>query len=216
MRGGTFWEMILDFLAPVTPSVQGIRPFGPLITICILGLLAYVLIKGQRRYELLRMETEALVRRYMIFRGKRYGTVVKIKAQKGANKKVLKSISRSWYKFKEYYVEKRAILERNYRWMKKGFIFGCVLLVMNTLREGIAGLLITELPLGLLSGLFQSLPSYLLVVVGIALLRSQKEEIYGTSTHQIDPTLEAVFADFDQEDSRLSEEFDPLEEGEGE
>jgi hypothetical protein len=31
----------------------------------------------------------------------------------------------------------------------------------------------------------------------------------------MDPALEAIFAAFDREDSRLSEEFDPLE-GEGE
>ncbi|OGP53680.1 MAG: hypothetical protein A2Y65_00095 [Deltaproteobacteria bacterium RBG_13_52_11] len=203
--------MILDFLAPVTPRVQGMRPFDPLISLCILGLLAYVLIRGQGRYELLRMETEALVRRYMIFRGKRHGTVGKVQAQRGTSKKVLKSISRSWYKFKEYYVEKRELLERNYRWMRRGFIVGCCLLVLNTLREGITGLLLTELPSGLFFALFQSLPSYLLVVVGIALLHSQKEEVYGSPSHQIDPTLEAVFADFDQEDPRLSEEFDPLE-----
>jgi hypothetical protein len=214
MTSGTFWGMILDFLAPLTPCVQGMRPFDPLISLCILGLLAYVLIRGQRRYELLRMETEALVRRYMIFRGKRHGTVGRVHAQRGTSKKVLKTISRSWYKFKEYYVEKRELLEKNYRWMKRGFIVGCVLVVLNTLREGVAGLLISELPSGLFFGLFHSLPSYLLVVVGISLLYSQKEEVHGTPTRQIDLTLEAVFADFDQEDPRLSEEFDPLEEEE--
>lgn len=211
------WEIMLNFFAPLTSTVQGIKPFDPFISICIVGLLAYVLIRRQRMYELLRMETEALVRRYMIFRGKRHRTVGRVQAQKGTSKKILKSISRSWYKFKEYYVEKRALLERNYRGMKQGFIMGCILLVLNTVREGIAGLLLTGLPSGLFVGLLHSLPSYVIVVVGIALLHSQKEEIYGTPAHQIDPTLEAVFADFDLENPRLSEEFDPLEgEDEGE
>ncbi|OGP83076.1 MAG: hypothetical protein A2Z08_11760 [Deltaproteobacteria bacterium RBG_16_54_11] len=211
MSNGTFWKMIVDFVTPVSPSIQGMRPFDPLISIGILGLLAYLLIKGQRRYELLRIEIEALVRRYMIFRGKRYGTLGKIQARKGANKKVLKTISRSWNRFKEYHVSKRELLEKNYRWMKRGFILGCILLALNTLREGIAGLLLSELPSGFFIGLFHYMPHYLLVVVGIALLHIQKEEVYGTPAHQMDPTLEAVFADFDREDSRLSEEFDPLE-----
>jgi hypothetical protein len=202
---------MLNLFAPLAPTIEGIKPFDPLISICIAGLLAYVLIRSQRMYELLRMETEALVRRYMIFRGKRHRTVGKVQAQKGTSKKILKSISRSWYKFKEYYVEKRELLERNYRGMKRGFIVGCLLLVLNTMREGIAGLLITGLPSGLLVGLLHSLPPYVVVVMGIALLHSQKEEVYGTSAHQIDPTLEAVFADFDLENPRLSEEFDPLE-----
>lgn len=92
-----------------------------------------------------------------------------------------------------------------------GFIVGCVLLVLNTMREGIAGLVITELPSGLFIGLSQTLPLYLLVVVGIALLGIQKEELYGGPSHQFGPALEALFADFDQEDPRLSEEFEPLE-----
>jgi hypothetical protein len=216
MNGATVWETMLDFFAPLTPHAQGIRPFDPLLSLCIVGLLAYVLIRGQRRYEVLRMETEALVRRYMIFRGKRHSTIGKVQAQKGTNKKILKSISRSWYKFKEYHVEKRSLLEQNYLWMKRGFVLGCILLVINTLREGVFGLLTAELPSGFFWGLFQSLPLYLMVVVGISLLHIQREEVYGTPPHQIDPTLEAVFADFDREDPRLSEEFDPLEEEKGE
>ena len=211
MNGDSFYEMIADLLGPVAPFLKGMRPFDPLISIGILGLLAYILIRGQRRYELLRMEAEALVRRYMIFRGKRYGAPGRIQARKGTSKKVLKTISRSWNKFKEYHVEKRGLLERNYRWMKRGFILGCILLVLNTLREGIAGLLATKLPSGFFIGLFHYLPHYLLVVVGIALLHIQKEEVCGTPANQMDPALEAIFADFDHKDSRLSEEFDPLE-----
>ncbi|MCJ7664102.1 MAG: hypothetical protein MUO24_07645 [Desulfobacterales bacterium] len=211
MNGGAFYKMIADLLGPGAPFLQGMRPFDPLISICILGLLAYVIIRAQRRYELLRMESEALVRRYMIFRGKRYGTPRKIQARKGTNKKVLKTISRSWNKFKEYHVEKRSLLERNYRWMQRGFILGCILLVLNTLREGIAGLLITERASGFFVGLFHYMPHYLLVVVGIALLHLQKEEVYGTPANQMDPALETIFGDFDRENSRLSEEFDPLE-----
>jgi hypothetical protein len=211
MNGDTFYTVIADLLGPVAPFVKGMRPFDPLISLCILGLLAYVLIRGQRRYELLRMESEALVRRYMIFRGKRYGAPGKVPARKGTSKKLLKAISRSWNRFKEYYVEKRRLLGRNYQGMRRGVILGFVLVVLNTLRESIAGLLTTELLSGFFMGLFHSLPPYLLVVVGIALLHIQKEEVYGTPANQMDPALEAIFVDFDREDSRLSEEFDPLE-----
>jgi hypothetical protein len=124
---------------------------------------------------------------------------------------VLKTISRSWNKFKEYNVEKRGLLEKNYRWMKKGFILGCILLVFNTLREGITGLLIAERTVGFFNGLYHYLPHYLIVVVGIALMHIQHEEVCSTPSHQMDPALEAIFAAFDREDSRLSEEFDPLE-----
>jgi hypothetical protein len=211
VNNGTFYGMIADLVAPLAPWIKGIKPFDPLISIGILGLLAYILIRGQRRYELLRMEAEALVRRYMIFRGKRYGAPGKVQARKGTNKKILKTISRSWNKFKEYHVEKKELLERNYQGMKKGFILGCILLVLNTLREGIAELLIAERSAGFFIGLLHYVPHYLLVVVGVALLHIQHEEVCGTPPHQIDPALEAIFAAFDREDSRLSEEFDPLE-----
>jgi hypothetical protein len=211
MNNGTFYGMIADLLSPVAPFLKDMRPFDPLISIIILGLLAFILIRGQRRYELLRMEAEALVRRYMIFRGKRYGAPGKIQARKGTSRKVFKTISRSWNKFKGYYVEKRELLERNYQGTKRGFIVACTLLVLNTLREGVAGLLIAERSSGLFIGLFQYLPHYLLVVVGIALLHIQHEEVCVTPPHQIDPALETIFAHFDREDSRLSEEFDPLE-----
>jgi hypothetical protein len=211
MNNGTFYGMIADLLGPNAPFLKGMKPFDPLISIGILGLLAYILIRGERRYELLRMETEALVRRYMIFRGKRYGAPGKIQAQKGTSKKVLKNISRSWNRFKEYYVAKRELLARNYQGMKKGFILGCILVALNTLREGIVGLLIVERSSGFFIGLYHYLPHYLLVVVGVALLHIQHEEVCSTPPPQMDPALEAIFATFDREDSRLSEEFDPLE-----
>jgi hypothetical protein len=211
MSGATFWEKMLDFFAPVTLTMQTVKPYDPLLGAFLVGLIAYVLIRGQWRHELLRMETEALVRRYMIFRGKRHGSLGKIRVQKGTSKKVLKSVSRSWHTFKEYYVEQRRRLERNYREMKICFIVGCIFLVLNTLREAIAGLVIAQGPSGFVAGLLQSLPSYLFVVVGIFLLHLQKGEVAGTPPQQIDPALEAVFANFDVEDPRLSEEFDPLD-----
>jgi len=169
MGYGSLWEGMLVFFSPLAPTLKGMEPLNPLISIVILGLIASVLIRGHRRYELLRMETEALVRRYMIFRGKRHGTLSKVRAAKGTRENILKSISRSWYTFKEYHVQKRRLLARNYRGMKQGFIIGCVLLVLNTVREGVSGLLITKLPSGLFTGLAQSLPQYLIIVVGIAL-----------------------------------------------
>jgi hypothetical protein len=211
MGYGSFWEGMLAFFAPLAPALKGMEPLNPLISIGILGLIAYVLIKGHRRYELLRMETEALVRRSMIFRGKRHSTLGKVHAPKGTREKILMSISRSWYTFKEYHAQKRKLLEGNYRGMKRGFVLGCVLLVLNTVREGIAGLLITEFPSDFFAGLSRSLPQYLLIVVGIALLGIQHEEVYSAPSPQLGPTLEALFADFDREDPQISEEFDPLE-----
>jgi hypothetical protein len=200
------------FFAPLAPTLKGIEPFNTLIAIAILGFIAFVLIRGHRRYELVRMETETLVRRYMIYRGKRHRTLSKARLPKGTREQILKSISHSWHTFKAYHSQQRDLLERNYRGLRMGFIVGCILLVLNMVREGIAGLVITELPSGFFIGLAQSLPYYLLVVVGIALLRIQKEELYSAPSPQFGPALEALFADFDREDPRLSEEFEPLEE----
>ena len=211
MGYGSFWEGMLVFFDPLALTLKVIDPFNPLISIVILGFLAYVLIKGHRRYELLRMETENLVRRYMIFRGKRHSTLSKVRIAKGTKENILKSISRSWHTFKAYHTQKRELLERNYRGLRMGFNVACILLVLNTVREGIAGLVITELPSGLFMGLAQSLPYYLFVVLGIVLLGIQKEELYGAPSPQFGPALEALFADFDLEDPRLSEEFEPLE-----
>jgi hypothetical protein len=214
MGYGSFWEGMLAFFASFAPVLKGMEPLNPLISIGILGIIAYVLIKGHRRYELLRMETEALVRRYMIFRGKRHNTLSKVRAKKGSQEKILKSISRSWHTFKGYHSQKRELLRKNYQGMRMGFICGCILLILNTVREGIAGLLITELPSGFFAGLSQSLPQYLVVVVGIALMGIQKEEVYSAPSPQLGPTVEALFADFDREDPHIAEEFEPLE-GEG-
>jgi hypothetical protein len=211
MEYGSFWEGMLIFFDPLAPTLKGMEPFNPLVSIVILGLIAYVLIRGHRRYELLRMETETLVRRYMIFRGKRHSTLSKVRMPKGTREKILKSISRSWHTFKAYHTQQRELLERNYRGLRMGFIVGCILLVLNTVREGIADLVITEIPSGLFIGLSQSLPQYFIIVVGIALLGIQKDELYSAPSPQFGPALEALFADFDQEDPRLSEEFEPLE-----
>jgi hypothetical protein len=216
MKGTAVWEMLLNFFSPLTPTMEVIKPYNPLLSIVFVSIIAYILIRGYRRHELLRMETEALVRRYMIFRGKRHGSLGRIHVQKGTSKKVLKSVSRSWHKFKEYYVERRGLLERNYRLMKRGFIAAGIFLILNTLEEGIAGLVIAKGPAGLAAGLLGSLPGYPILVVGWFLLKSQREVVTGTPPQQIDPALEAVFANFDVEDPHLSEEFDPLDEdGEG-
>jgi hypothetical protein len=212
MKATAVWEMLLNFFSPLTPTMQAIKPYNPLVSIFLVALIAYILIRGYQRHELLRMETEALVRRYMIFRGKRHGSLGRIHVQKGMSKKVLKSVSRSWHKFKEYYVERRELLERNYRMMKQGFIAAGILLILNTVWEGIAGLVIAKVPSGLATGLMESLPAYSILVVGWFLLKSQGEVVTGTPPQQIDPALEAVFANFDVEDPHLSEEFDPLEE----
>jgi len=206
MSGSIFGEVLRDL---ATPTAAGL---GPLISLCIVGFLAYVIIKGQRRYEMLRTETEALIRRYVIFRGKRHTSLGKIQARKETNKKILKSISRSWYRFKEYHGKQCSLLEKNYRGMKLGFIIGCVLLVLNSVREGIVGAAVTDTLVGFFFGILQTLPQYLLAVVGMILLYIQRGEVYGS---HLDPPLEDVFTDFDREDPRLSEEFDPLE-GEGE
>ena len=140
MSGGIFEEVVRDLGAP---SAMGL---GPLITLCIVGFLAYVIIRGQKRYELLRMETEGLIRRYVIFRGKRHTSLGKVQASKGTNKTILKSISRSWYRFKEYHGERCSLLKKNYRGMQRGFIIGCVLVVLNSVREGVVGVVATETP----------------------------------------------------------------------
>jgi hypothetical protein len=212
MGYGSFWEGIVMFFAPLAPTLKGMEPFNTIIAIAILGFIASVLIRGHRRYELVRIETETLVRRYMIYRGKRHRTLSKPRLPKGTREQILKSISHSWHTFKAYHSQHRELLEKNYRWLRMGLIIGSILLVLNMVREGIAGLVITELPSGLFIGLAQSLPYYLLVVVGIALLRIQQEELYSAPSPQFGPALEALFADFDREDPRLSEEFEPLEE----
>ena len=209
-------DTVLSFLTPLTPYVRGIIPFDPLISACILGVLAFFLIKGHRRYELLRIETEALVKRYTIFRGRKQNLLYKVQADQDMREEILRSISRSWHKFKEYHGHKMAFLEGNYRWMKNGLLLGGILLILNTVRDGVAGLALSGRPSGFFFGLFQDLPYYLLVVVGIALLRIQREEVYGVPTNQKDPALETLFADFDQDDLSFSEEFDPLEGEKGE
>lgn len=212
MQGDAIYNFSLRVLGPLVPILEGVYPYDPLISIAILGIIAYVLIKGARGYELLRLELEALVRRYLVFRGKRYGTRGIHTLSKGGGKRARGAITRSWNRFKEYHVQKRILLERNYRWMKRGVVFGTLLLALNTIREGVFGILMAGGWIGLLYGIYQYLPHYLLVVVGFALLRIQKEEVCRTPTHQIDPTLEAIFAEFERDDSRLCEEFDPLEE----
>jgi hypothetical protein len=161
MGYGSFWEGMVMFFTPLAPTLKGMEVFNFLISIGILGLISYVLIRGHRRYELVRIETETLVRRYMIYRGKRHRTLSKPRLPKGTREQILKSISHSWHIFKAYHSQQRELLERNYRWLRLGLIVGCILLVLNMVREGIAGLVITELPSGLFTGLAQSLPYYL-------------------------------------------------------
>jgi hypothetical protein len=212
----SFWQKIIGFLTPLTPYLRETLLFKLFISIFILGLIAFFLIRGHRRFELLGMEKESLLKRYLIFRGKKHSILRGAQSDQGAFDEIIRSISRSWHKFEQYYTQKTELIKENYRTMRKGLLLGSILLVLNSLREGFTMLAITKLPSGFFAGLFQGLPNYFLVVVGIALLRMQRVRMRGDSPYKIDSALETLVADFDQDDPLLYEEFDPLEEKERE
>jgi len=212
MEISSFWQKIIVFFGPFTPYLRETLHFKLFISTFILGLIAFFLIRGHRRFELLDMEKESLVKRYLVFRGKKHSILRGVQSNQKEFEEIIRSISRSWHNFEEYHTQKVELLRENYRTMKKGFLIGSILLVLNSLREGIAMLAITKLPSGFFAGLCRDLPHYFLVVVGIVLLRMQRVRMRGDSPHKIDSALETLFADFDQDDPLLYEEFDPLEE----
>ena len=211
MELGPFWKTILGFMTPFTPYFRDVLPFDPLISFFILGLLAFLILRGHRRYELLRRETEDLLRRYIVFRGKKHGILREAQADKKTHEEILRSVSRSWHNFKEYHAQKIGLLKDNYQAMKKGLLIGGVVLVLNTVRVGLTGLLITGHPSGFFSALFHDLPHYFLVVVGAVLLRVQGGGVRRASPHHTDPAVATLFGEFDGNDPLLYEEFDPFE-----
>ena len=89
MELGPFWETILGFMAPFTPYFRDVLPFDPLISFFILGLLAFLILRGHRRYEVLRRETEDLLRRYIVFRGQKHGILREAQADKKTHEEIL-------------------------------------------------------------------------------------------------------------------------------
>jgi len=211
MESVPFWEKLLVYIAPFGPFLKGAQSLSPFIAACILGFLAFVLIKGYRRYDLVRRETEQLLRRYIVFRGKKH-SLLRGTRRKKDTEEILRSISRSWGNFKEYLSQKTDLQRENYRWMKKGIVVGAVLLVVNTVRQGLTGLIVVGLPSGFFSSLSRDLPHYLLPIVGLVMLRVQRKAVKARASGQLDPALEVLLTDFDREDPGLYEEFDPLDE----
>jgi hypothetical protein len=215
MEMGPFWGQLIDFLSPTFPILKRVHVFHPYIATIILGFIVIVFMKGHMIFESLRGETEDLLKRYIIFRGKKHTVLRETNATDDAED-ILRSISRSWAKLRSYVGKKRDLQQQNYAWVKRVLGVGVAVLLLNTFREGIYRLLLAGAPSGLVRGVLEDIPLYLLVVLTMVLLVMQRRVIGRTSSEQVGTVMEVLLADLDGQDLSLYDEFDPLEEDDGE
>ena len=141
MDGSSISDIVIRVLAPVEEPLKSIDSVGPLAASCVLAYIAVVLIRGYRIYDIVRAETEQMVRRYIVFRGKKQ-SVLRSLSQGPETDDILRSVGRSWDAFKSHLARKIERQKQNYQWTKKWFLAGVIALVLNTLRGAVTGFLV--------------------------------------------------------------------------
>lgn len=211
MDGDSIWHSVIRLCAPVEESLRAFDAVGPLGASCILACIAVVLIRGYRNYDMLRVETEHLFRRYIVFRGKKQ-SVLRSVGQGSETDDILKSVARSWDVFKSHLAEKIERQRNNYVWTKKWLMVGVIFLLLNTLRGAVTGLLIWKSPSGFLMRLYGDIAYYFLPIVGMAVLAAQRSAVREGGTNHTGSIFDMLSGDSRDAESALYEEFDPLEE----
>jgi len=211
MDGDSIWHSVIRLCAPCEEFLRSIDGVGPLAASCILACIAVILIRGYRVYDGLRVETEQLFRRYIVFRGKKQ-SVLRSMGQGSETDNILKSVARSWEVFKSHLAEKINRQGENYAWTKKWLMAGVICLLLNTLRGAATGLLVWKSPSGFLMRLYGDIPYYFLPLVGMAVLAAQRNAVREGGTNHTGSIFEMLSGDSQGAESGLYEEFDPLEE----
>ncbi|NWF92186.1 MAG: hypothetical protein HXY46_04680 [Syntrophaceae bacterium] len=185
----------------------------------LLGL-GFVLYRGFRRNQNLLSEREALLKRYLLFRGDKQVRLKIYGDDENIRSELLKNISNSWKNFKRIYDQCLLSLGQNTTKTKRLLYLITLGLLINSTRHFAEAYFFFSLKAQVLHILARELSYYVLVIIGFFLLRSQTHKFLSMKGEAVKVDREILFfpnglsAEGDQE--VLYNEFDPLETAGGE
>ncbi len=215
MIGSPSGHWLISYLQPIKPLLFALLGLDRWIYLVVVGLMAFFIYRNVRNYDSITQEMDTLLRRYLLFRNDKQITLKMHEQDENVRNEILRSISKSWKHFRGIHGELVGTLLGNIR--KTLLVYYVILgiLCINTLR-----ILLTDwfktgaisVPLGVA---VKEIPSYFLLALGFLLIRIQTRRRKGGRGRPFEIELEEIIPDIGVQGRSLYDEFDPIEEGEG-
>jgi len=177
--------------------------------------MAFFIYRNVRNYDSITQEMDTLLRRYLLFRNDKQITLKMHEQDENVRNEILRSISKSWKYFRKIHGELVGTLLGNIRKTLLAYYVILGILCINTLRIFLTDWFKTgaiSVPLGVA---VKEIPSYFLLALGFLLIRIQTRRRKGGRGRPFEIELEEIHPDIGVQDRSLYDEFDPIEEGEG-
>ncbi len=184
----------------------------PLLLLMALGFLLY---RGLKKNQVFLSEREELLKRYLLFRGDKHLRLKMYSENEKIYRELLKNISNSWKNFKKAHDQCLASLAQNTR-QTRNFLYLITLgLIVNSARMLGEEYFFFGFKPRFVHLAAAQLPSYVLVVLGFFLLRTQTDRFLSLKGELAKMDREIFFfpnhLSAQEEHEVLYDEFDPLE-----
>jgi len=192
-----------------------IKLLNEAIPLFLLIGLAFVLYRGIKKNQALLTEREALLKRYLLFRGDKQVRLKVYGEDEKVHQELLKNLSNSWKNFKRSYDQCLESLAGNTKKTKRILYFFTICLLVNSARHFVEAYFFSSLKIQFSSILSRELSNYVLVFLSFFLLRSQTHKFLTLKGEVVKMDREILFfpngLSPEGEHEVLYNEFDPLE-----
>jgi hypothetical protein len=184
----------------------------PLLLLLVLGIILY---QGLKKNQVLLIEREELLKRYLLFRGDKQVRLKVYGKDEKVYQELLKNLSNSWKNFKRSYDEYLLSFSQNTAKTKVYLRLITLALLVNTTRLGLEAYYFHGLKEQFLYTVLKELSTYVLVVLSFLLLRTQTHRFLSLKGEITKMERELLFfpnhLSAEGEHEVLYNEFDPLE-----
>ena len=214
MIGSSAEHWLISYLQPIKPLLFALLGLDEWITLVLVVLVAFCIYRNVRNYDSITQEMDTFFRRYLHFRNDKQITLKMHEQDEDVRNEILRSISKSWKHFRRIHGELVGTLSGNIRKTLLAYYVILGILLINTLRVFLTDWLKTGAVPATLEVAIKEAPSYLLLALGLLLIRVQTRHRRGGGGRPYEIELETIFADIGVQDRSLYDEFEPIDEGE--
>ena len=184
------------------------------ISLLLLIALGLALYQGFKKNNTLLTEREDLLKRYLLFRGNKQIRLRMFREDEKAYQELLKTVSNGWKNFKKTYDQYLTSINQNTARTRLLLWIITLGLLLNSLRLLITDYFWADSRMDFYATLARELCSYVLVVLGFALLKVQTHRLLLSKWKAAEMDREVLFFPdslSEVESQGLYNEFDPFE-----
>jgi hypothetical protein len=207
----TSLERILLFLQPISDYLVPFFGFDALVSLVLAVLVATVILQNRRKNQSTTSEVENLIRRYIIFRGRRQVLMRVHQKDASVRDELLKAISNSWNHLKNMLERYSMVLRETDRRARNLLSIIAVCMILNSARTLAFGILVDRTEWKGVVWLVKELPMYFFLLTGFLLISIQSRRFGKRPLTTFTAELDAIFSDTEQHQEALDNEFDPID-----